>query len=119
MNRTMIRHGLGAALAAAMLAAGGNAFAQADNTNSASDPTYYGSWYWWHPRTVAPRYGRDDDATRRVYIYGPTVTYRGPAFYDSWSYYNPPGVTYYTYPAETPLGLITDPAYMGPRDASR
>ena len=118
MNRKLIRHGIGAALAAALLGAGGSAIAQADNTNSASDPTYYGSWYWWHPQP-ATRYWRNDfDATPRVYIYGPTVTYRGPAVYDSWRYYDPPGVTYYTYPAETPLGIVTDPTYMGPRDAT-
>jgi len=109
-------------VAASLLAAGTGAFAQADNSNSASDPTYYGSWYYWNPLQPSGTvevWTYRDYATPRWYVYGPTVTYRGPAVYDGWRYYDPPGVTYYTYPAETPLGIVTDPAYMGPRDATR
>lgn len=118
MNVKLIRQGIGAALAATMLAAGGSAFAQADNSNSATDPTYYGSWYWWNPAPVATPYWRDHDyASPSVTVYGPTVTWRGPAYYEEWRYYDAP-VRYYPSPSVTPLGTITDPSYMGPRDVT-
>ena len=118
MNRkNTLRHALGAALAASMLAAGGSALAQADNTNSATDPTYYGSWFWWNPAQDTRYWRHDIDATPRVYVYGPAVTYTGPAYYESWRYYDPP-VTFYTYPSATPLGVVTEPGYMGPRDVT-
>ena len=102
-------------VAASLLAVGTGAFAQADNSNSSTDPTYYGSWYYWNP--VAPRTGTvevwtyRDYATPRWYVYGPSVSYHGPAYYDSWSYYQPPqGSTV------TAMGTMTQPGYMGPRD---
>ena len=32
-------------IAASLLAVGTGAYAQADNSNSSTDPTYYGGWY--------------------------------------------------------------------------
>jgi hypothetical protein len=52
-----------------------------------------------------------------VTVYGPTVTWRGPAYYEEWRYYDAP-VRYYPSPSVTPLGTITDPSYMGPRDVT-
>jgi len=103
------------AIAASLLAIGTSAFAQADNSNSATDPSYYGSWYYWNP--VAPSgtvevWTYRDYSTPRWYRYGPTVTYHGPAYYDSWTYYSTP-----TRPSYSASATITQPGYMGPRDA--
>ena len=113
----MTRNRIRTVLAAALLAASTGALAQADNTNSATDPTYYGGWHWWNPSTAPRVYREEDYSTPRVYIYGPTVTYRGPAYYEQWRYYDPP-VTYFPAPGTTPLGTVTAPDYMGPRDVT-
>ena len=106
------QHRIRTLVGAALLAVGTGAFAQADNSNSATDPTYYGSWYFWNPapRASVEVWTYHDYTTPRWYVYGPTVTYRGPAYYDNWYYYNPPSNA-------TAMGTITQPGYMGPRDA--
>ena len=103
-------------IGAALLAVGTGAFAQADNSNSVSDPSYYGSWYYFNPlpRANVEVWTYRDYASPRWYTYGPSVTYHGPAYYDSWYYYNSPSRG-----SVTALGTITDPAYMGPRDVSK
>lgn len=117
MNRkTLVRAALAASLLAVGTTTGTTAFAQADNSNSASDPSYYGSWYYWSP--LAPSgtvevWTPRDYVTPRWYVYGPTVTYRGPAYYDSWTYYSTPHSPSYTASAT----VNTQPGYMGPRDA--
>ena len=111
MNRKNLVRSL---VAASLLAMGTGAFAQADNSNSASDPTYYGSWYYWnpvHPSGTVEAWTYRDYATPRWYVYGPTVTYHGPAYYDNWAYYNTPQGS-----SITAMGTITQPGYMGPRD---
>ncbi len=60
MNRKNLVRSL---VAASLLAIGTGAFAQADNSNSASDPTYYGSWYYWNPR-ASVGHGRSLDVSR-------------------------------------------------------
>jgi hypothetical protein len=111
-NRNRIRTLVGAAL----LAVGTGAFAQADNSNSATDPTYYGAWYYFDatPGATVETWTYRDYVTPRWHVYGPTVTYYGPAYYDSWYYFRPPQSG-----TVTALGTITDPAYSGPRDVSK
>jgi hypothetical protein len=106
------------AIAASLMAIGTAAFAQADNTNSASDPTYYGSWYYWNPFVSSPTvevYTYRDYSTPRWYLYGPRANYHGPGYYDSWAYYDTP--TNPSWSASASLG--TQPGYMGPRDVTR
>ncbi|MEO8484821.1 MAG: hypothetical protein ABI585_00645 [Betaproteobacteria bacterium] len=112
MKRNPIR--LGALLAALFFTAGGPAFAQSDNTNSATDPTYYDSWYYFYAPPSSP-YWRDGDFERRQwYAYAPSSHARGPAYYESWRYYDAP-TRYYPAPGVTPLGTVTAPGYSGPR----
>lgn len=110
-NRTAWR----AVVAAVALAAAANAGAQADNTNSATDPTYYDSYYGFRPLPSSP-YARDADFNvPRQYIYGPSSHSRGPAYYEPWRYYDQPPIVIAS-PGVTPLGTVTQPGYMGPRD---
>ena len=110
------RHRIRTLVGAALLAVGTSAFAQSDNSNSATDPTYYGSWYYFTPAPSASYevWTYRDYASPRWHVYGPRTTYYGPAYYDSWYYFRPPQSG-----SVTALGTITDPAYMGPRDVSR
>jgi hypothetical protein len=97
---------LGTLVAATMLTAGG-AYAQADNSNSATDPTYYDSYYTfsWHP--YAPYWREGYAPAPRYYVFGSRDHYRGPAYYDRWYYYNPP-----TYPSGvTIVGSAEFPIY--------
>ena len=115
MNRTILRYSLCAIAAAACLAAAATASAQADNSNSATDPTYYDAYYGFRPLPPAP-YARDDDFTvRRDFVYGPSSHSRGPAYYEPWRYYNQPPIIVAS-PSVTPLGTVVQPGYMGPRD---
>ena len=107
------------AVAASLMALAGAAFAQEDNSNSATDPTYYGSWYYWNPLVTAPGdvevYTYRDYWTPRWYLYGPRATYHGPGYYDRWAYYDTPSNP--SWSASASLG--TQPGYMGPRDVTR
>jgi hypothetical protein len=115
MKSQTIPRTLRAVVAAASLVAAAAAGAQADNTNSATDPTYYDAWYGFHPVPTTP-YWRDSEFNEpRRYAYGPATHSRGPAYYESWRYYDSPP-RYYASPSVTPLGTVTQPGYMGPRD---
>lgn len=117
MTPTTLRHSLRAFAAAACLAAAATASAQADNSNSATDPTYYDAYYGFNPLPAAP-FSRDTEFNvPHEFVYGPSSHARGPAYYEPWRYYDQPPIIV-AEPGVTPLGTVTAPGYMGPRDVT-